>query len=171
LDVLASQIDPLLGDGQALALLTLDEIAQIRSLGPRLKAMCSELAAYRVPYALNHGDLHGGNITEQMLFFDWTDACIAHPFLDLSVIMMDLDADGRELVLNAYLTLWTAYEPMDRLREMWKLAEPLGALHQAVSYQHILATLEPTSRQEFAGALPIWLRRIMQTIPDSSNIP
>ncbi|MHB8624874.1 MAG: phosphotransferase [Aggregatilineales bacterium] len=170
LNVLAAQIDPLLNDMEVLALLTADELVQIRALAPRLKAMCSELAGYYVPYSLNHGDLHSGNITAQsLLFFDWTDACIAHPFLDLSTVMKDVDesvSGGREPVLNAYLNLWIDYEPMERLREMWKLAEPLGALHQAVSYQHIVAILEPTSKQELADGIPIWLRRVLKTMPE-----
>jgi hypothetical protein len=169
LEVLASQIDPLLADDEALSPMTVDEIAQIRSLGPRLKAMCQELARYRVPYTLNHGDLHSGNITAQSLrFFDWTDACIAHPFLDLTTVVVDVDElkepIARERIVELYLELWTAYEPIEHLREMWHLAEPLGALHQAVSYQHILATLEPTSKQEVIWGVPEWLRRILKLL-------
>jgi hypothetical protein len=169
LEVLASQIDPLLADDAALSPMTTDEISQIRSLGPRLKAMCRELAGYRVPYTLNHGDLHSGNITAQTLrFFDWTDACIAHPFLDLTTVVVDVDElqepTARERIVGLYLELWTAYEPLERLREMWRLAEPLGALHQAVSYQHILATLEPTSTQEMIWGVPEWLRRILKLL-------
>jgi aminoglycoside phosphotransferase (APT) family kinase protein len=149
--------------------MTPDEIAQIRSLGPRLKAMCRDLAQYRVPYSLNHGDLHSGNIAAQSLsFFDWTDACIAHPFLDLTTVVVDVDElkepDARDHIIQTYLNLWTEYEPMDRLREMWRLAEPLGALHQAVSYQHILATLEPMSKQEMIWGVPEWLRRILKLL-------
>jgi hypothetical protein len=74
LDVLAAQIDPLLSDESVLTELNADEIARVRSDAPRLKAMCGELAAHRVPFTLNHGDLHTGNITgESLLFFDWTD--------------------------------------------------------------------------------------------------
>jgi aminoglycoside phosphotransferase (APT) family kinase protein len=132
--------------------------------------MCGELAEYGVPPSLNHGDLHSGNITGQTLrFFDWTDACIAHPFLDLCTVISDVDEvmpDERERVLEAYLQQWIAYEPMDRLREMWRLAAPLGALHQAVSYQHILATLEPTSKQEMKGGVSYWLRWMLRTMPE-----
>jgi aminoglycoside phosphotransferase (APT) family kinase protein len=132
--------------------------------------MCSELASYRVPHSLNHGDLHSGNITgETLLFFDWTDACIGHPFLDLSTVVADVEdgfPGGQARVLDTYFNLWTAYEPMDRLRMMWRLAEPLAALHQAVSYQHILAILEPTSKRELAMGVPRWLRRVMQSMAD-----
>jgi hypothetical protein len=168
LEILSQQIDPLLNDEPIRALLSPDEIAQLQALAPRLKDMCSELARYHVPYSLNHGDLHAGNITGQtLLFFDWTDACIAHPFLDLSTVVAYIEEQtpgGRERVLDVYLNLWTAYEPIERLRAMWQLAEPLGALHQAVSYQHILAALEPTSKPEMVEGVLEWLRRIIQTM-------
>ena len=169
LDILAQQIDPLLNDESVLDLLEEDGIARLHALAPRLKAMCGTLADYHVRPSLSHGDLHSGNITGQTLqFFDWTDACIAHPFLDLVTVMVDIRENfpaWRGQVLDAYLDLWTAYEPMDRLREMWRLAEPLGALHQAVSYQHIVATLEPSSRQEMVSGVQRWLRRVIQMMP------
>ena len=169
LHVLLEQIEPLFGDEAVLALLSADEIDRLRALVPRLKRMCEELASYDVPYSLVHGDLHSGNITgESLLFFDWTDACITHPFLDLCPVMSDVEYDlpeGREPVLEVYLSQWLAYEPMERLRSMWRLAEPLGALHQAVSYQHILATLEPTSKQELIWGVPEWLGRLLKTMP------
>src|SRR5690606_14044007 len=143
LEILASQIDPLLADEAVIAQLTTDEIVRLRALAPRLKAMCAELAAYAVPASLNHGDLHSGNITgETLRFFDWTDACIGHPFLELCTVMAEVDdavPDGRERVLDAYLNQWHAFEPPERLRQMSRLANPLGPLHQAVSYQHINA--------------------------------
>lgn len=168
LNVLSEQIDPLLNDEEIVALLSAEEIAQLRALAPRLKTMCDELAGFNVPYSLNHGDLHSGNITgETLQFFDWTDACIAHPFLDLSTVVSEVEQtalEGRESVLEIYLNLWTAYEPIEHLRVMGQLAYPLGVLHQAVSYQHILAALEPTSKPEMSDGLRYWLRRVIHTM-------
>jgi len=170
LNVLSAQIDPLLADEEALSQLSPEEMTQLQALIPRLRAMCKELTEYAVPCSLVHGDLHSGNITAQtLLFFDWTDACIAHPFFDLSTLTKDVEdyiAGGRAAVVDSYLSQWLAYEPMHRLREIWQLAEPLGALHQAVSYQHILATLEPTAKQQMKSGVPDWLRRMMRTMPN-----
>ncbi|MBX3064649.1 MAG: phosphotransferase [Anaerolineae bacterium] len=169
LEVLAAQIDPLLTDDEALNGLSAGEIAQLRTLAPRLKQLCQQAASYGVPATLTHGDLHSGNITaESLLFFDWTDACIAHPFFDLSTLIEEAESlpDGRNRLLAAYLPQWTKYEPEKRLRELWAIVEPLGALHQAVSYQHILATMEPTSKQEFDWSIPFWLRRMIKTLPE-----
>jgi len=165
--VLETQIDPLLYDERVLGSMPADEVEQVRALAPRLKAMCSELASYNIPYTLNHGDLHSGNITQRELrFYDWTDACISHPFLDLATLVDGDDSNQSERragITQAYLNEWTAFEPYDRLSALWQIAEPLGALHQAVSYQHIVNILEPTSRQELLGGAIHWLRRVSHT--------
>jgi phosphotransferase family enzyme len=170
LSILAQQIDPSLNNVQLAGLLPADEMSQLRALVPHLKTLCRELADYRVPYSLNHGDLHSGNISwGKLLFFDWTDACIAHPFLDLSTVVNDVEDSlpgNRERVVDAYLNVWADFEPLDRLRALWRLAEPVGALHQAISYQHILAALEPASRPEMSDGVTYWLRRIIKTMPE-----
>jgi thiamine kinase-like enzyme len=169
LNILSSQIDSLTQADEALVPLNPDEIAQFRALAPRLKNMCSELAEFHIPSSLVHGDFHGGNITgESLLFFDWTDACVAHPFLDLCTVMQyiaDYNIAGRDQLLATYFQAWTQYEPMERLQAAWQLAEPLGALHQAVSYQHILAVLEPTSKREMIWGVPEWIKRLLATMP------
>jgi hypothetical protein len=63
---------------------------------------------------------------------------------------------------DSYLVLWTAYEPLPRVQAAWQLAEPLGALHHAVSYQHIVAGLEPTAQHELAWGVSLWLRKVLQ---------
>ena len=80
-----SQLDPLLDDPGAVARLTPDEVTELRRLAPALKDALSpprRAAASRRP--LVHGDLHPGNVARidgELAYFDWTDACIAHPLL------------------------------------------------------------------------------------------
>ena len=122
--------------------LSADEVAELAAAGPRLVAMCGELAAFAVPATLLHGDLHLSNVAKGpagYLFFDWTDACVAHPFLDMITVFHEKDGALRD----AYLAEWTRFEPPDRLRRAWELAEPLGALHHAVGYRSIVANLDP----------------------------
>jgi len=65
-------------------------------------------------------------------------------------------------MLESYLALWTAYESLERLRQVWALAWPLGALHQAISYAHIVAGLETTAKHEVAWSISYWLRKVLQ---------
>jgi len=169
LEVLAAQIDPLLSDTAGLAGLEPAEIARLRAIAPHLKASCAKLAGYGVPQALVHGDFHPGNIAFQAgrhIFFDWTDACIAHPFLDMITMLDATNAlngvpGARTRLRDVYLAAWATLEPVARLVEAFEIGLTLGALHQAISYRAIVATLEPVARHELDWGVPYWLRQVL----------
>ncbi|CAN5558171.1 hypothetical protein BH10CHL1_BH10CHL1_33630 [soil metagenome] len=172
LDKLAEQIDPLVNDATMLAYMSKTDGVRLQALAPRLKMMCATLASYKVPQTLVHGDMHMSNVARPHLtaegdgfvFFDWTDACITHPFLDMIDILHEEDIAVQTRLRDSYLGQWTAYEPMERLLEMWGLAAPLCALHQAVSYQHIIANTEPAAKHEMAWAMPTWFGKILASV-------
>jgi hypothetical protein len=173
LDVLQAQVDDLLSDAATLSQLTPQEREQLCGLGPAVRERCAELGRYELPMALVHGDLHTGNIAAQgdhYTIFDWTDACVAHPFFDLATILHSAQRfpdipDARDRLRNAYLSRWTAYAPMERLREAADLADALGSLHQAVSYRHIVANLE--AKKELDENLRDWLRGAIESLSGS----
>jgi hypothetical protein len=146
-----------------------DEEAGLRAAVPGLQARCAELAGHAVPPALVHGDLHLSNVARRpgsYLFFDWTDACVAHPFLDLATIRRGTafvdaadEAELRERLRQAYLPEWASFEPPGRLARAWELAAPLGALHRAVSYRS-LAT-RPPGDPHMAQSTAWWLRQVL----------
>jgi hypothetical protein len=161
---LAREIGALLADDASLAGLDDDELARLRALEPRLRELCRRLAAGAVPNALVHGDLHTGNVAlhdGRYTIFDWSDAAVAHPFLDLVAVLWEEDPAARETLLAAYLAAWGEYATTERLRELWQVAEPLLSLNQAVSYRFIAAGVEPGSPNELAGAITSWLRRAL----------
>ncbi len=152
--------------------LTDAEVEHLRSLSLPMKLMCARLAQFAVPHTLVHGDL-GGNILirdDGYTFFDWTDACVSHPFFEMatisgayfdeSVLKDNPDADDR--LRDAYLEPWTKYEPMDRLIEEFDAARPLGALHQAMTYMWILTNIPPDARPELEGGLLHWVRYLLR---------
>jgi hypothetical protein len=77
-------------------------------------------------------------------------------------------ANARVHMLESYLALWTAYESLERLRQVWALARPLGALHQAISYAHIVAGLEATAKHEVTWGITYWLRKVLQFLEPES---
>lgn len=167
IDVLMGQIDGLLVDEGCYAPFSAEERATWQGSGDQLKALCQQLMTYKIPYTLAHGDFHAGNIAlegEKIRFFDWTDACVTHPFFDLSVLI-DFDSDGRgEAMRDAYLAEWTAYETPERLQEAFAIGYILGALHQAVSYEGIFNGVEEDQRGDWDMGVPFFARRIMQQI-------
>jgi Phosphotransferase enzyme family len=172
LDKLSGQIDSLLNDMQALVSLDKTEVEQLRAYAPLLKAMCKQLASYNVPPALVHGDLHPGNVALHQgspTFFDWTDGSVSHPFFDAITFWGEVDVMEDEPVARArlrdvYLAQWMDFEPMERLLEATALAEVLGALHQIVSYQHILANMEPPWRSGVGVGVAFWVRTLLKAM-------
>jgi phosphotransferase family enzyme len=163
LGVLEAQIDPLLEDPEAVSRLTAEEVAALHVLAPRLKEICRRLAAFNVPATLVHGDLHLLNVARidgELAYFDWTDACVAHPFIDLLSLQWERDDSDRTALLEAYLEPWRDLEPPERLLEAVALAAVVIPLHHAVSYQRIVAGLEPAAKPEL-DATHQFLREVL----------
>lgn len=151
LEVLVTQIDPLVADPEAMARLTTVEVAELKRIAPALKQICRRLADFELPPTLVHGDLHMLNVARvesELVYFDWTDACISHPFIDLHSLQWEQDERARAALLDAYLEGWQGAETADRLFEAVSLAAVVIPLHHAVSYQHIVAGLEPAAKRE-----------------------
>ncbi len=151
LEVLETQIDPLVHDPEAVARLTAEEVSELRRLAPALKELCRRLASFDLPATLVHGDLHMLNVARlggELVYFDWTDASVAHPFIDLLSLSWEKDESDREALLAAYLVPWEGVETPERLQEAVAVAAVVIPLHHAVSYQHIVAGLEPAAKHE-----------------------
>ena len=164
LDVLETQIDPLVNDSEAVARLTPEEVTELRRLAPTVKELCRRLAGVGLPSTLVHGDLHMLNVARldgRLVYFDWSDACIAHPFIDLLSLEWEKDEASRMALLDAYLEAWQGAETAERLQEAVALATVVSPLHHAVSYRHIVAGLEPAAKPEL-DATAGFLRRVLR---------
>ncbi len=173
LHILETQIDPLLDDEDILADLSSSQIMQLRAQRPYLKTMCHHLGNYAIPQTLVHGDLHTGNIAvhnDTYIYFDWTDSCIAHPFFDALPFLDNVDDPARQQRLrDNYLALWTDYASRECLQEIFPLSQTLATIHQAVSYQHIMANVEGISKQEMRGGATYWLRKLLQLLAETDE--
>jgi Ser/Thr protein kinase RdoA (MazF antagonist) len=131
-----------------------------------MKELCRRLAGFRLPSTLVHGDLHMLNVARldgRLVYFDWSDACIAHPFIDLLSLEWEKDEASRMALLDVYLEAWHGVETTERLREAADLATVVIPLHHAVSYQHIVAGLEPAAKPEL-DATAGFLRRVLRAM-------
>jgi aminoglycoside phosphotransferase (APT) family kinase protein len=173
LDKLAAQVEPLIDYAASMRGLEEATIVKLRALAPTFKAMCEELAGYAVPQTLVHGDFHGGNIMiddGNYIFFDWTDACIAHPFFDLPTLFDSYTPENIQAAAislrDEYLRVWAGCEPPERLVEAFTLGYKLGMLHQAISYQHIIESLEPSAKRDLEGGLGYWLKKLLEAMTE-----
>ena len=164
LDWMASELGPLFQADICQKNLKEEETAKLIQFMPRLRTLCAELGAAAVPQTLVHGDLHGGNVGRQnggYLFFDWTDACISHPFFDMIDIFFEKDTAVQTQLRDAYLAEWQAVASLPELLDVWALAEVGAAIHHAISYRYILENIEPRARGDLEHMLPFWLRKIL----------
>lgn len=174
LEKLSAQVEALLADAEALVPTTggglaEEEIQRLLASLPQFRALCAEVESDPVPPTLVHGDLHAGNIAvtdEGALFFDWTDGCVGHPFLDAGLLLSQapgLPESGPRL-RAAYLEPWQRYASPDRLQRLLERSAPLYALHQAVSYHGITTSVEAADRKAWASATPHFLRVALRTM-------
>jgi hypothetical protein len=163
---LAREVSLLLADDVALTGLDEEEISKLRADEPVLVELCERLAASFVPDSIAHGDLHLGNVARaggSYVFFDWSDACLTHPFLDLIDVFREEDTATRDALRDAYLSAWAEHGSTEQLLSLWRLAEPLASLNQAVSYRYIASGVEAGTNQELEWAIPHWLRNVLAT--------
>ncbi|WP_220763149.1 phosphotransferase [Shewanella sp. MBTL60-112-B1] len=103
-----------------------------------------ELQQFALSDTLVHGDLHIENIAQQnndFIFFDWSDACISHPFIDGTYIYRMPDSVEKQNIIEAYLTPWLYLADMATLKRAWSKAELVCYAHQAISYASMKKTL------------------------------
>ncbi|NQX60586.1 aminoglycoside phosphotransferase family protein [Paenibacillus qinlingensis] len=158
-------VDLLLDDELVVSKLTSEEIGDLRRQLPAISEMCKRISTYDVPSTLVHGDLHMGNVASsngRIIFFDWTDACVAHPFMDMILIYQEKDPSIRTRLRDAYLELWTGFESTKRLQELWSLCEVVHAIYHTVSYQSILRHTEVRSRGELGRVPSFYLRSVLR---------
>ena len=141
-----------------LSLIIFQRLARLKiDLAVRTRLLCvdwqARIATFAdAPCGLVHGDLHAGNVAfrpEGLLYFDWTDAALALPWMDLLEPFFQKTEEARQSLLAA----WNTSLPP------WKEIAPLVALHHAVSYRHIRDGTEPCVQHELGGSLPLFLRK------------
>ena len=133
---------------------------------PRLVEACAELEMSSIPPTLVHGDLHADNImfTEgRYVIFDWTDACVADPFVDVLMFLSRLPETPsvRRAFRDRYLAAWKEVVSGSEADELYELAEPLAAMHHAVTYRGIYDAFGEAEWWRFSGALPGWIEKAL----------
>lgn len=126
---------------------------------------CTELAADGLPATVQHDDLHDDNVFADLRFFDWGDACVAHPFGSLLValnVMHDAlpAADrAREVprLRDAYLEPWSDLADPATLRRSAELACRVGRLSRALAWRRALHGAAVPVDDAFRSAPAAWL--------------
>lgn len=175
-------IKELLHDDELLLLgrpggLTVEQAGTLRAQVPWLLELWNALAASPIPISLDHGDLWPANMVAadgDILFFDWSDCALTHPFLcfilsgpEAQAAFPDLP-DVAERVRRAYLAPWREHLPGIDVDAAFELTWRVGALHYALLYAYdILPNLAP--RWELERMVPFYLRIVLERLDDESS--
>ena len=111
-------------------------------------ARLARAEACGLPDVLVHADAHPGNArigTSTPILFDWGDARIGNPVLDLAVLSRQPGPAGQALAAH-WLRTWKQAVPGSHHERAWQLLGPQAALRLAVVYQHFLDNIEPAER-------------------------
>lgn len=148
--------------------------ARAPSLRPWLERSVRELWDGAVPDTLCHGDLHLGNVSwvgDGPVLFDWTDACLTHPFLDARHLAdsaaAEIGDDGdreatRAAVRAAYLEVWRPVLADVDLDAVWERARVPGLVFQAITFEQIYRAQPETSRWELATVVADLLGTLLE---------
>lgn len=166
LDDLATWVGGTTENDAVMRRFTAQEQAAWTSAVPSLVESCRQMAVVGPGPSLTHGDFHPWNVVvtpEGVRVFDWTDASVAHPFIDLvTYVMRSPDPATRPLQLDQYLRLWDADLRDAELRDMSRLALVVGALHQAQTYDRLIPTVMPADLGQLRDGDIEWLKRALR---------
>jgi hypothetical protein len=167
-------LSQLLRDSVELPNLTTEEIVAARAAGPRASQLVEEFWSCGLPDTLTHGDIDLDNVAydgARLRLFDWTDACLSHPFLDgahlaRSALQHTSGGDRHRPfdaeVAEAFAAPWRARYPRADIDRALHLAPAIDRIFQAISTERIYRSLEETSRWELAG----FVERFLRELPD-----
>lgn len=170
LDALAQAVPSMIEHDATRPHLSADDADRWNAAVPALIEVCRRLAELGPPDTVAHGDLHPWNVVvrdRHDLVFDWTDAAVSHPFVDLlTYVIRTADLDARREMLTTYLGCWADVLPPDQLREAGDLALVVGGLYQVEAYLHIVTQLDPADAATFEEAPADWIRKTLRALSD-----
>jgi len=157
------EFDEILTSSVELDQLTHDDLDAARAMRDDVHALLAELDGLGIPDTLVHGDLHTGNVADDggtAVLYDWSDAAVSHPFLDVVHLGQRLPDDERAAAFAAYREVWgTAYPEADVVRAV-ELAEHADPIFQMVTYEQIYRACEDASYWEMRGVVARFLRNL-----------
>jgi Phosphotransferase enzyme family len=176
-EALEKQIENLFQDKSGLQLgveggLSEEEYKRLQNLLPIIKAKLAELQTYNLPYTLEHGDFHDRNFmiqNEKIIFFDWSDANVGHPFFSLYFFIdygnpfgaeSDL-SDWKERFRDAYLSVWSDYGTKEHLNQAFEIIRQLSPLLILLQHAEMYRSTEDNNKWQFSGGIISYARKVL----------
>jgi hypothetical protein len=147
--------------------------ARLQSSLPEFTEWCAELEVAGVPPMVQHDDLHDANVFvdgERLIFFDWGDASVSHPFCSLLVTLNAAShrfelAPGDPALLrlrDSYLEPWTERHDREDLIRAVSLAVKVGTVGRALAWRRALTGSGAAAWRDYGEAVPGWLAELFE---------
>jgi hypothetical protein len=146
-----------------------DAVPAIRASLPELRRSVDVVAALGLPMALNHNDLHGGNVFtapgEVMRFFDLGDALLTEPTavlltpLGILADRLDCPLDDPRLwrVADAMVEVWSDLVPASDIRAALPHAMRLARLARHEAWLRVTPPMTAEELADWGSAASEWL--------------
>ncbi|MEU4982762.1 phosphotransferase [Streptomyces sp. NPDC021969] len=131
----------------------------------RLEAVVAAVTDLGVPDTLVHGDIQPENARwaeDRWQIIDWTDGCVAHPFVELARPLMTADDARRAEAERRFAEAWSAVLPHRVLTEVSRFAAVLGCAHQLETYR--LMTDSIGAHPELVRLVHLWAARLVEAL-------
>jgi len=146
--------------------------ASARRLLPDFEHCCADLAAAPCSAALDHGDLHPGNVLIRggdYRFCDWGDSSVTHPFVSMGVtfdmVFSQIPAvdraEGAPRLRDAYLEPWATYGSPESLQADFLRALWVADVVRALDFARMFAGGNKESRARW---LPLVAKQLEQWV-------
>lgn len=161
--------------------LTTADLAKLRAFRPAFNDLCAELVTIGPPDTYVHDDLHEDHVFARRLpdgdwrytFFDYGDACVAHPFTQLVSqprFAAQRFARGVDPVLKSlhedYLRHWADFAPLPALRRGLSIALALGGVIRALTWVNAcgdhLDEIPAFLRDAYGERVAFWLMQVVE---------
>ncbi|MFD7136158.1 phosphotransferase family protein [Streptomyces sp. NPDC059894] len=131
----------------------------------KLEAVVAAVMDLGVPDTLVHGDIQPENARwtgDRWQIIDWTDGCVAHPFVELARPLMTADDTRRAEAERQFAAAWSAVLPHRILTEASRFAAVLGAAHQLETYR--LMTDSIGAHPELVRLVHLWVSHLVEAL-------
>ncbi|MEO8355524.1 MAG: phosphotransferase [Chloroflexota bacterium] len=154
--------------------LTSSELHELQDRSLRFNQICTELASFGIPESLNHGDFHDGNVLlkdGRIIFFDWGDASVTHPFVSLRTFFVSIENSLKlddysftpqmSALLDRYLEPWQKFASKEVLLTAYSFSKPVASIVTALAWHQGITRMEGPLREEYAWIVPELLREFL----------
>jgi hypothetical protein len=154
--------------------LTADEQAAWAAAMPACIEACLRLDRLGPAPTLVHGDLHPWNVAGLAAtprVFDWSDAAVTHPFLDLAVyVTRTPNVAVRKILRDVYLAHWADDLAPPDLAAAGDLAIVAGSLYQVDGYVHLVEALDPDDVSDLGDAARSWALAAIASVEEGIEV-